>query len=99
MRIDKELKRKRFSIIFIEFFGSPFMKNASIICGLVIGMIVAGACGYVSGATITSAPPITFLWVKTFPLKLYGPAILPFIMVYIALGCEVRRFTPSTRDG
>ena len=49
------------TIILTEFFGSPFMKNASIVMGLIMGMIVAGATGYVSGTTISDAPAITFL--------------------------------------
>lgn len=89
-------------------FGSPFLKNASIICGLVVGMIVAGATGYVDGSSIKTARSITFFWVETFPLsvdpyrlrlsklmqfvcnsKIYAPAILPMLAVYIALTMEV----------
>jgi len=50
------------SIILTELFGSPFLKNASIIVGLAVGCIVAGAAGYIDGSTIKSAPVITFLW-------------------------------------
>lgn len=50
------------SIVLTELLGSPFMKNISIIVGLVVGCIVSGACGYISRATIDSAPAITFLW-------------------------------------
>ena len=50
------------TIIITELFGSPFLKNASIIVGLAVGCIVAGAAGYIDGSTITSAPAITFLW-------------------------------------
>lgn len=56
------------TIIIVEVFGSPFLKNASIIVGLVVGMIVAGATGYVDGSSIKSARAITFFWVETFPL-------------------------------
>lgn len=63
-------------------FGSPFMKNISIICGLVVGCIVSGATGYISDSTIKSAPAITFLWVKTFKIGVYAPAILPMLAVY-----------------
>ena len=61
------------------------MKNASIVIGLAFGCLVAGACGYMSRATIDSAPAITFPWVETFPLGIYAPAILPLMAVYIAL--------------
>jgi len=77
------------TIIFVEIFGSPFMRNASIIIGLVVGMIVAGPTGYVSNSNIVSAPVITFLWTTTFPLKIYAPAILPLMAVYVGLCMEV----------
>jgi len=76
------------TIVVVEFFGSPFMKNASIVLGLAVGMIGAGAGNYVDGSSITEAPAITFLWVHTFPLRLYGPAILPMMAVYVSLGIE-----------
>jgi hypothetical protein len=50
------------SIILTERFGSPFLKNISIIVGLVIGCIVAGAAGYIDNSSIKTAPAITFLW-------------------------------------
>lgn len=50
------------TIVLVEFFGSPFMKNASIIMGLIVGCIVAGPAGYIDGTSIRQAPAITFLW-------------------------------------
>lgn len=50
------------SIILTEIFGSPFLKNISIIVGLAVGCIVAGPAGYIDGSSITAAPAITFLW-------------------------------------
>ena len=50
------------SIVLTELFGSPFLKNISIIVGLAIGCIVSGAAGYIDGSSITTAPGITFLW-------------------------------------
>lgn len=50
------------SIILTELFGSPFLKNISIIVGLAVGCIVSGAAGYIDGSSITTAPVITFLW-------------------------------------
>ena len=76
------------TIVLVEIFGSPFLRNASIIMGLLVGMIVAGAAGYVDPSSITSAPAVTFLWVKTFKLRIYGPAILPSMAVYVALALE-----------
>ncbi len=45
-----------------ELFGSPFLKNISIVVGLAVGCIVSGAAGYIDGSSITTAPGITFLW-------------------------------------
>jgi xanthine/uracil permease len=76
------------TIVIVEMFGSPFMRNASIIMGLVVGMIVAGATGYVDSSSIDRAPAITFLWVKRFKLGVYGPAVLPSLAVYVVLAME-----------
>ncbi|KAL1920606.1 uncharacterized protein VTP21DRAFT_983 [Calcarisporiella thermophila] len=75
------------TILLIEFFGSPFMKNASVhvIIGLIVGTIIAAATGHVNTQTINSAPVITFLWVKGsyFGFSVYPPAILPLVIVYL----------------
>ncbi|KAH0840324.1 xanthine/uracil permease [Lanmaoa asiatica] len=76
------------TIIITELFGSPFLKNASIIVGLAVGCIVAGAAGYIDGSTVTSAPAITFLWVHTFNIGVYPPAILPMLAVYVSTTME-----------
>lgn len=44
---------------------------------------MAGPAGYVSGSSLKASPAITFLWIKTFKLSLYGPAILPMMAVYV----------------
>ncbi|KAJ7664406.1 xanthine/uracil permease [Mycena polygramma] len=77
-----------FTIILAELFGSPFMKNISIILGLAVGCIVAGAAGYIDGSSIKSAPSITFLWVHTFKIGVYPPAILPMLAVYVSVAME-----------
>ncbi|KAI6146267.1 permease family-domain-containing protein [Pisolithus tinctorius] len=76
------------SIILTELFGSPFLKNASIIVGLAVGCIVAGAAGYIDGSSIKSAPAITFLWVHTFKIRVYPAAILPMLAVYVSVAME-----------
>jgi uracil-xanthine permease len=76
------------AIVLTEIFGSPFLKNASIIVGLVVGCIVAGAAGYMDDSTIKSAPGITFLWVHRFKIRVYPPAILPMLAVYITCAME-----------
>ncbi|KAI0940361.1 hypothetical protein AcV5_001491 [Taiwanofungus camphoratus] len=76
------------SIILTELFGSPFLKNISIIVGLAVGCIVSGAAGYIDGSSITTAPAITFLWVHTFKIRVYPPAILPMLAVYVSVAME-----------
>ncbi|KAI9499003.1 permease family-domain-containing protein [Zychaea mexicana] len=71
------------TIVLVENFGSPFMKSAQIVIGLIVGMIIAGACGYVDGSSIASAPVGTFVWTTTFPISIYGPAVIPFLIVYL----------------
>lgn len=76
------------SIILTELFGSPFLKNISIIVGLAVGCIVAGATGYIDGSSIKTAPAITFLWVHTFKIGVYPAALLPMFAVYVSLAME-----------
>ncbi|KAJ3036594.1 hypothetical protein HDV00_002554 [Rhizophlyctis rosea] len=86
------------TIIIIEYMGSPAMRNASVVLGLAVGMIVAGATGYVSNSTIQSAPAITFLWVKTFKLSVYGPAVIPMLAAYVVLLMEATGDVTATSD-
>ena len=64
------------------------MRNASIILGLIVGCIIAGATGHMSSAAIDTSPAITFLWVHTFRLSLFAPAIIPGICVFTVLAVE-----------
>jgi xanthine/uracil permease len=57
------------AIIFVEQFGSPMMKSASILIGLAVGCITSGTTGYWSRENIDAAPAITFLWVHTVKLS------------------------------
>ena len=43
---------------------------------------------YVSTAAIKAAPGITFLWVKTFPLGFYAPAVLPCLCAFLVTAVE-----------
>ena len=43
---------------------------------------------YVTDANIKASPAITFLWVKTFPLKIYGPLVLPLLIVFMITSIE-----------
>lgn len=76
------------TIILSERFGSPIMKSCAVVVGLLVGCIVAGATGYFSRSGIDSAPAVSFIWVQTFPLTLYGPLVLPLLAVYIVLMME-----------
>src|SRR5205085_10112860 len=57
------------TIILSVKFGSPIMKSCSVVMGLLVGCIVAAACGYFSSSGISSAPAASFIWVHTFPLS------------------------------
>jgi NCS2 family nucleobase:cation symporter-2 len=69
------------TIIICERFGSPIMKSCAVVLGLLVGCIVAAACGYFDDSGITAAPVGSFIWVHTFPLSLYGPLVLPYLAV------------------
>jgi xanthine/uracil permease len=74
------------AIVFVEQFGSPMMKSASILIGLAVGCIISGATGYWSRENIDAAPAITFLWVHTFKLSVDGALILPLLIMFICEG-------------
>lgn len=69
-------------IIILEIFGSPFLRNVQVMVGLVAGIILAAALGYLQQNVIDAAPWVTFIWVETFKLGVYGPAILPVLIGY-----------------
>ncbi|KAF7727384.1 hypothetical protein EC973_007548 [Apophysomyces ossiformis] len=77
-----------FMIIVIEIIGSVFLKNVSVILGLCVGCIVAASSGMFDASGIQAAPVGTFLWVHTFKLSIYGPAIIPFLFVQLDMGIE-----------
>lgn len=76
------------TIILCERFGSPIMKSCAVVIGLLVGCIVAGACGYFDRSGIDAAPVVSFIWVRTFPLTIYAPLILPLLAVYIVVMME-----------
>lgn len=85
-------------IILCERFGAPIMKSCAVIVGLLVGCIVAAACGYFSSLGISVAPVITFPWVHTFKLQVYGPLVLPFLAVYVTLIMEATGDITATCD-
>ena len=86
------------TIILAERFGSPIMKSCGVIIGLLVGCIIAAATGYFSASGIDSAPAASFIWVKTFPLNIYAPIILPLLAVYIVLMMEAIGDITATCD-
>jgi len=75
------------------------MKSASVIGGLLVGCIIAAACGYFDSSGIDSAPVASFIWVHTFPLSLYGPLVLPTMILYVICACEAIGDITATCDG
>lgn len=43
---------------------------------------------YVDASKILDAAPITFLWTTTFPLGLYGPAVIPLLIGFMVTTVE-----------
>lgn len=86
------------TIVLSEKFGSPIMKSCAVIVGLLVGCVVAAACGYFSDVLIKAAPAVTFIWVQTFKLRVYAPTILPFLAVYIVLMMEAIGDITATSD-
>ena len=66
--------------------------------GLLVGCIVAAACGYFDKTGIVAAPVGSFVWVHTFKLSLYGPIVLPLLAVYIVLAMEAIGDITATCD-
>lgn len=74
------------------------MKSCSVVIGLLVGCIIAAACGYFDRSGITSAPVASFIWVETFPLRVYGPLVLPILAVFIICACEAIGDITATCD-
>jgi NCS2 family nucleobase:cation symporter-2 len=78
------------ALVFIEIFGSVFFKNCNVIIALLFGYFIAAVSNYqgdnyVLTENIKSADPITFLWVETFPLGFYAPAVVPLLIGYVSI--------------
>ncbi|KAH6667065.1 uric acid-xanthine permease [Plectosphaerella plurivora] len=86
------------TIILCERFGSPIMKSTAVILGLLVGCIISGATGYFDRSGIDSAPVVSFVWVKTFPLSVYGPLVLPLLAVYVICATETIGDITATCD-
>lgn len=77
-------------LVVIEMWGSVFMKNCNVILALLFGYMVAGLSKekFVDQDNILLAEPITFLWVKTFPIGFYAPAVIPLLVAYLVTTVE-----------
>ncbi|KAI8931276.1 hypothetical protein NX059_011620 [Plenodomus lindquistii] len=86
------------TIIICERYGAPIMKSTAVVIGLLVGCIVSGATGYWSAASINAAPAVSFIWVETFKLSVYGPIVLPLLAVYMVLAMEAIGDITATCD-
>lgn len=48
--------------------------------------------------TTLQAPVASFIWVKTFPLSIYGPLVLPLMAIFIICACEAIGDITATCD-
>ncbi|KAG6042106.1 hypothetical protein E4U41_005654 [Claviceps citrina] len=86
------------TIILCERLGSPIMKSTSVVWGLLVGCTIAAACGYFDRSRIDSAPVVSFIWVQTFPLTIYGPLVLPIMAVFVICATEAVGDITATCD-
>ncbi|KAF1945004.1 Xanthine/uracil permease [Clathrospora elynae] len=86
------------TIIICERFGAPIMKSTAVVIGLLVGCIIAGATGYFDKSTIDAAPAVSFIWVRTFKLSVYGPIVLPLLAVYMVCAMEAIGDITATCD-
>lgn len=76
-------------IVLVELFGSPFLRNTQVFMGLIGGIILAAALGYLDDNIIKRAPVVTFpLIARRFKLGFYAPALIPVIIGYIVSAVE-----------
>ncbi|KAL6711081.1 hypothetical protein ACN47E_006956 [Coniothyrium glycines] len=86
------------TIIICERFGAPIMKSTAVVIGLLVGCIIGGATGYFDRSGIDSSPVVSFIWVNTFKLSVYGPIVLPLLAVYMVLAMEAIGDITATCD-
>lgn len=62
--------------------------GVQVFIGLLVGYIIAAIAPldgkkFVTSEKLDAAPGITFLFVETFPLGVYGPGVLPLLIAFI----------------
>ncbi len=90
-----------FTFVIICENSPPIFRSMSVIVGLLIGSIVAAATGHFQpwgSQTIADAPAVTFIWVHTFQLKIYGPAVLSMLITFVILFTEALGDIGATCD-
>lgn len=90
-----------FTIVLVETFGSLFTRNIGIVIGFGTGIIFAAALGHMDDSIISRADWFTFLWVKRFKIRFFGPILIPVLLGYlvstiesvgdITASCEISR--------
>jgi len=94
-------------LVLVELFGSPFMKNCNVIIALLFGYFVAGISEKCEGSTckkyitetkLKAADTVTFLWVKSFKIGFYGPAVFPLIVAFLVTTVETIGDLAATYD-
>lgn len=99
--------------LFVEIFGSPFMRNTMVIWGLLGGYAIAALANYEGDRFVTEdrmrdSDFFTFLWVETFPISIHPPAIIPMLFAFTVTAMETfgdvtatehaSRLRPSGKD-
>jgi len=98
-------------LLLVELFGSPFMKNCNVVIALLFGYMIAGVSQYCDGEgenykcldyvtedKIKSADDATFMWVETFDIGFYGPAVFPVLIAFIVTTVETIGDIRATYD-
>ena len=99
------------TIMSIEVFGSPFLRNCSCVIGLLWSYAAAAwsthhGQKYVTQDLMERAPGITFLWTLDnstgpngfFPISFHPPLIIPFLIVFIITSCETWADTQASME-
>lgn len=99
--------------LFVEIFGSPFMRNTMVIWGLLGGYAIAALANYEGDRFVTAdrmrdSDFFTFLWLETFPISIHPPAIIPMLFAFMVTAMETfgdvtatehaSRLRPSGKD-
>lgn len=90
-------------LVFLELFGSTFMKNCNVILALLFGYMIAGLTNYnglpyVDTTKIDEAPVVDFLFTQWFGIGFYAPAVVPLLIAYIVTTVETIGDVTATHE-